>query len=678
MLKRSGYLGFAQSFEVPEKVENFPRFSMLICSMFCSVVVGVIYAFSLISTRLSVEYKYSQNDITTISTVGAVMGYFVFPFGVLYDYFGAKPIFLLGIVFNVLGTVLFAMTFRGAVPHSVAGLSVFNAILNIGCGLFDLAGIMTVLSWFPLDRGLVVTCIATATGLGGSVVSTLYGTYFAGEEESYMFLLMGYSLVVGVVALVVMYLPPFHMTGQRARNFTEDDHARAAQYQSLYMRNKGPVKRFAIAFGLICLLTVLICARSIIFVFIKAPTHQQMSIPTVLMIVLYLLLVLALLPIKWLDANPRWYDRGCNATAHQMAELLAEADNDDELSGSSLPREEGEAAAVAAAGAKQQQQQHGNRHELAAAAPGEALPEAAQSGTPAEPASLGDELPPSDDAMTRNQVVEALRRCEEAEKIFPQYHTSFWRNCLRPQLWCMWVTAFCVSGAVNVVLFNSTQIYNAISEDPNDYTRASLYVALTSVGSAVGRIIMAMVEVRMEAKAPEERLPITVFYPLAPSFCALSMLLFLFIPAAGLIVPMLLAGLANGVYAAVFIITVRTVFAIDVAKLYNSCYIFEMLAMIFMNRLLFGEIMTKNSAPGADGQPVCYGRKKCVQTTFIVLVCLSALGVITSVFAHLTYLRYARREMALRKERKKLLVAQLHEDVPPTKWIEPFLESFTS
>ncbi|KEG08978.1 hypothetical protein DQ04_06061050 [Trypanosoma grayi] len=109
---------------------------------------------------------------------------------------------------------------------------------------------------------------------------------------------------------------------------------------------------------------------------------------------------------------------------------------------------------------------------------------------------------------------------------------------------------------------------------------------------------------------------------------------------------MLLAGLANGSYAAALVLTVRTIFSIDVAKHYNSIFFFDLIGVIFFNRLLFGEIMTRNSVIGPEGQPQCLGRDKCLRTTFIVMACLSAFAFVASLTMHIVYMRFVRDKWA--------------------------------
>lgn len=260
---------------------------------------------------------------------------------------------------------------------------------------------------------------------------------------------------------------------------------------------------------------------------------------------------------------------------------------------------------------------------------------------------------------TRRQLLRALRKAKDEEKTAPQFATDFIYNLRRPTLFCLWITGFCVSGSINVIALNTTQIYLSISEDPNDKVRPALYVAITSIGNAVGRLAMAFLEVTTQSKPPEVRIPITVFYCVPPTLCIASCVLFLVMPTAGLLAPMLLGGLGNGFYAAAEVLVVRTIFSVDVSKHYSSLFFFEMLAVIFMNRLMFGEIMTKHSVKNEKGTPQCLGRWKCIGVSFVVLTVFGAIGLLSSIIMHISYVMFAKKALIKRRERKEEIERRL-------------------
>ncbi|RNF02438.1 hypothetical protein TraAM80_06414 [Trypanosoma rangeli] len=226
---------------------------------------------------------------------------------------------------------------------------------------------------------------------------------------------------------------------------------------------------------------------------------------------------------------------------------------------------------------------------------------------------------------------------------FPQYKTGFFHNVLHNvPLWCVWLHAVIVSGGVHIVMLNSRQIFVAVSEDPNSEQLPALYVALTSVGNAIGRLGVSFFEAWNASRPLEKRTPVTITYCAPSLFMCLSGIFFLVLPAKGLILPMVLGGLANGSYAAALVLTVRTIYSIDVAKHYNSIFLFDLIGVVVFNRFMFGEVLTRNSVRTEDGKYYCLGRDKCLRTPFVVLTCLCACAFASTVLMNFIYMRFVR------------------------------------
>ncbi|RNF14698.1 uncharacterized protein Tco025E_05779 [Trypanosoma conorhini] len=246
-----------------------------------------------------------------------------------------------------------------------------------------------------------------------------------------------------------------------------------------------------------------------------------------------------------------------------------------------------------------------------------------------------------------NESFEDTQLFSNDDKNFPQYQTGFFHNVLHNvPLWCVWFHAVIVSGGVHIVLLNSRQLFVAVSEDPESEQLPALYVALTSVGNAVGRLSVSFFEAWNAGRPLEKRTPVTITYCAPSLLMCLASIFFLVVPAKALILPMLLGGLANGAYAAALVLTVRTIFSIDVAKHYNSIFFFDFVGVVVFNRFMFGEVMTRNSVRTADGKYHCLGRDKCLRIPFLVLACLCACAFAATVTMHFVYMRFvrARRE----------------------------------
>lgn len=626
LMERVSYFGFKKPTVLPEHADSFPRFTLLVCSMFCSIVVSSLYAYSLLSSQMSNVYKYSQTDITTVSTVGIVVGYFTFPFGFIYDYCGPKYIFVLGTLLLSIGFIIFGLIFDNHVTHSVMLMSVMNAVITLGSSLFDMGTVLTLLSWFPLDRGPVVACVKTATGLGSSLLSVLYNAYFHNDNSLYMYFLAALSIVIGVISVFLFYLPPYHMTGRRMKQYTAEDHKFAKDFKSVYMQVRAPLKRFVVAYTIIVALIVAVLTSSIIFVFKTNVTASQRVPASIVILILYALFTVVAFPSKWLDTQPAGYDR-LNIENVADKDTTTKAERNDKTTHDSSDE--------LAVRDQQPEDEEEDDHDVC---------------VEAELSSL----------RTRKQIVRALHQIVEEEKLSPQFHTGFFRNVRRPSLFCLWIAGFCVSGATNVITMNVTQIYYAAAESSANTTLPALYVALNSVGSALGRLVMGFLEVYTQSRPAEKRTPITVFYAVPPALCVAACALILFIPPSGLLLPVLLGGGALGFYAAAEVLVVRAIFSVDVAKHYNSLFFFEMLAVIFMNSLLFGTLMTKNSKT-VNGNTACLNRQNCLRTSFLVLLVLSAIGFVGTVWLNVSYISFARQEYARRRERRLALQDMLRE-----------------
>ncbi|RNF14699.1 uncharacterized protein Tco025E_05780 [Trypanosoma conorhini] len=343
-------LGFNDRLEVPQSISEPQRFAFVVCGMFCAIASGAVYSFSLISGKMTDDYGFTQNDITTVSTVGIVFGYFTLPYGFIFDYIGPKPLFVIGMVTYGLGSALFALTFQNSIGHSVLSLSVINAILNIGCAMFDMGPILSILSWFPLDRGLLVASVKTMTGLAGSVIATLYNTYFSGDHSTFMYFLLALFMVIGLAAFAYIQIPPYHMTGHRIKHYTEEEHGVARRVEHMYLTKKASRRRFLVLFVIVLSLLVVITAQSVAFVYVEGEVpFNKRNPPAIIMMVLYMSLFLAVLPWSWLDKPLRGSGKPAGSgTEPNDAPMNNEKDNDrkDGKNDSSNEEDEGTRAMI--------------------------------------------------------------------------------------------------------------------------------------------------------------------------------------------------------------------------------------------------------------------------------------------------------------------------------------------
>ncbi|KAF8281255.1 putative protein associated with differentiation 4 [Trypanosoma cruzi] len=127
----------------PQKAIYEPhRFAILLLGSYGCICSSLSYAFNLIAPEMQSRYDLTGRDISTISTVGLVVGYFLMPYGFILITWSQAD-FILSMVLFPLGALLFALSFRGTIEGSVVRLSVFNGMLTLGCTLYDVVYMMT-------------------------------------------------------------------------------------------------------------------------------------------------------------------------------------------------------------------------------------------------------------------------------------------------------------------------------------------------------------------------------------------------------------------------------------------------------------------------------------------------------------------------------------------------------
>ncbi|RNE98757.1 hypothetical protein TraAM80_08604 [Trypanosoma rangeli] len=123
-------------------------------------------------------------DMATVGTVAIVFVYFGIPYAFVYDYFGVRPLFVLGLVLITVGALLMALTFSGAISTTVLRPCDSNSIANFGVGVYGLAGVVTVASLFPTRRGVIVAVMEMFAGLGFAILGSIQLAYLEGQPTN--------------------------------------------------------------------------------------------------------------------------------------------------------------------------------------------------------------------------------------------------------------------------------------------------------------------------------------------------------------------------------------------------------------------------------------------------------------------------------------------------------------
>nr|CCD15539.1 unnamed protein product [Trypanosoma congolense IL3000] len=279
------------------------RFTVLVLAALCCICVSFLYTFNLVSGAIQSRYNLTQGDMSTITTVGIVVGYFGLPYSFVYDHFGPRPIFVLGFTVFTIGALLLALTFQGIVEGSVVRLSVLNAFMTLGTTLFDMAVMVTLLSHFPSNRGAVIAILKTLVGLGSAIVGSIRLAFFSKNTSAYFYFMMTSFIAAGVLGAIYVRLPAYHLTGYEENHLTEEVKSLRLMRKAVYLRQKAPVWRFAIALAVLITLIVLLPVQGALVAYLKLGDNYRLGF-SIVVIVLTLLLPLAALPTTKFD-GPR-------------------------------------------------------------------------------------------------------------------------------------------------------------------------------------------------------------------------------------------------------------------------------------------------------------------------------------------------------------------------------------
>jgi hypothetical protein len=603
----------------PQKpVSEYKRFAILVLGSFGCIVCSFSYAWNLIASRMQDRYKFSQRDMSTIVTVGLVLQYCVLPYAFLFDWLGPVPITILATIYFPLGTLLLALCFMGKIHGSVAKLSVFNALMASGCSLFDLACCVTVLSYFPTNRGPVTALLKTFTGLGSALVACLYSGFFNSDPEKHFFFLFALSIVVGGLCITFLRLPEYHLTQYQQSHLPMEERQRRENTKAQFLRQKAPLWRFIYGFVILIVMIIFLPTQSALASYLHLDKGPKLAFAIVTSILTLLYLVVAA-PVPF-----------CDPVIEERAESEEVADLDDGVSGLPLEGELSGPQKVHYLNEPGYDNEDGN----------DGLRKA-YGGAAAVEEALADQQ--------QHQVEKAAVEEGELEidYIAPAYQGSFIHNLKTLELWALWWTMFTVVGTEFVIIYNATNILGALDGKDPTPALSTLLTVLNGVGSAVGRLLMSYFEVWTQKRKAEDRIPITASLFLPTGSIIISVILFLVLPGAALPLPYVVAALGNGFLAGVTLLVTRTIFAKDVAKHYNFCFTATMLASLIFNRFLFGEWYTVQADKQKHPNHRCYG-KHCVLMPLVVLMGLACTAFLTDCVLHFRYRSFCQRALAER------------------------------
>ncbi|CAD2220781.1 hypothetical protein AGDE_00260 [Angomonas deanei] len=197
----------------------------------------------------------------------------------------------------VLGCLLFSFAFGGQIDATVVQLCVFNAIMKTGCILFDLIGNVTVVSHFPTMRGPTIALMKSFVGIGGAIVSAVQLGFFPNlkDIQNFYYLLIGYAVVMGILELIFMRNPLYHLSGYQQSHLSEEEKKRRLATKAQYLRQDPPLWRFIIGYGVLIALIIYLPAQSACVQYLDLGKEYTVAFAIVTVIIM-LMIVLVLIP----------------------------------------------------------------------------------------------------------------------------------------------------------------------------------------------------------------------------------------------------------------------------------------------------------------------------------------------------------------------------------------------
>ncbi|CAM42782.1 hypothetical protein, unknown function [Leishmania braziliensis MHOM/BR/75/M2904] len=583
------------------------RFFMLLIGVYACICTSTSYVYNLFSGKLQEKYNFTQEQMSVITTMSSILGIVVFPLAVLYDYYGPRSLFLIGMLSLPVGGVLFGLAFADVVEGSVARFTIFSTLLSVGTSMFDIAGLMTILSVFPSSRGAVIAVMKTFIGLGSAIFGCIQLGFFESDISGFFYFLSAFTAIVGLLCVLFVKLPPYQLTGYEEKYLSEADKANKLATKRAYLEKVPSPRRFVFGFVLVAFLIIFLPVESTVVAYKQLGHSYKVAFALVTISVMVLYSVIAI-PLRWLDVG-----------SANIAEQLPE---------------ENETQAAAAAAALGPRMSAAQRLSMRINTTRTSIAE---------------------------QAIFSAASIDESVHIAPQYQTSFIESLCTLKLWALAYSLFSIFGTQIVIIVNARFVYAAASETPVTQEIASLLTIFNGAGSAVGRIIMSIFEVWTQKRMPEERIPLTIAVFIPSLIVLAASLMLLFVRKELLLIPFGLTALGNGFSAASVVLVMRTLYAKDVANHYNFMSLPSLAASVLLNQMLYGAWYTKEATK--QGSNICYGRQ-CIFVPFAIMSGLLFTSLFSTLYVHLQYKAFCDEALAERSQLRGARNCTTHPEEP--------------
>ncbi|RNF07325.1 hypothetical protein TraAM80_03461 [Trypanosoma rangeli] len=116
----------------------------------------------------------------------------------------------------------------------------------MGTTMFDFGIQGTMLSIFSFNRGASVATAKAFNVLGFPIFAAIRLAFFNKHLDHFFYFLVALVMVIAVAYMLVIRLPPYHLTGYQQSHLSEEEKQGRLTTQAQYLRQKTPTPRFVV------------------------------------------------------------------------------------------------------------------------------------------------------------------------------------------------------------------------------------------------------------------------------------------------------------------------------------------------------------------------------------------------------------------------------------------------
>lgn len=684
----------------PKKINDLKRFRMLFVGLLLFIVSSTQGVHSLFGTiLLQAVYLYDVQQMMSVYLTGCAFGMFVFPFGVLYDWFGPRPVVSVCVVLTALGHLLFALMFRGDIDHTVRNSCLFYGIMCWGCYGLQVAVLPVVLTHMPRDRGQPISLLQTFSGLGSSLISCLFRGFFKNRFDNLMWFMFALTLVFGIIGIWYLENAPYIATRWQQRKLTPTTELRNHLIRNRYMSQLVPQRRYYLMSVALVILNFYLTIQAVTVAYkqdtMTAGMYRGIAIGAIFITLLCCILIV---PLHAIDGtSPQDKEVILQAKRKEEELLRAQEERKREEWRAKQPgcelvdtkeQDMKEASTIVQMQAQEVDSTQKSRYvpiipqrpqievtlttdssesdeDPAPFARGSTLEP--HSGSPFqrrystlrasfrqepfnhlssfEPADLGRResvvVTAHEPSTYDRPFVEVINVCGDVF-VTPVYQTTFLESLTYVDLWMVfyntlviWGVGMTMTGSWNIQIMVSARIATM------DYKMYILFAALTGVATAGGRVFLSVYERMLWALRENYGVVLVpiIGYPLASVGLFISMILWIALPGGNesLVTAYLLGPFFFGVSSSMTMYVLGTIFDKDLGMHYSFCFVGAAIGMIFFYYLSWFLPYQNASITIPSIGKRCIGERQCMNKTVGIYIAVIFSTIFTSYWVHWRY-----------------------------------------